>query len=350
MINNALYKADIAKTARLDLPWEKLSNKSILITGASGLIGSYLIDTLMYKNNEEHLKCKIYAVGRSERKAKDRFNTYWESPYFAFISHDINTPFELPGVEIVDYVVHMASNTHPVAYSTDPIGTITANIIGTNNLLEFAVRHKAIRFAFASSNEIYGENRGDVEKFDENYCGYINSNTMRAGYPESKRCGEALCQAYKKQKNLDVVIPRFTRSYGPTMKMDDTKAISKFIRKSITSQDIVLKSEGTQYYSYTYVADAVSGLLTVVLKGKNGEAYNIADEASDIMLKDLAKILADLAKKKVVFELPDEVEKAGYSMATKARLNGEKLQGLGWKASYDIKSGLEKTVNILKNA
>ena len=94
----------------------------------------------------------------------------------------------------------------------------------------------------------------------------------------------------------------------------------------------------------------MSGLLTVVLKGKNGEAYNIADEASDIMLKDLAKILADLAKKKVVFELPDEVEKAGYSMATKARLNGEKLQGLGWKASYDIKSGLEKTVNILKNA
>lgn len=349
MINNALYKDDIAKTARLDLPWEKLSNKSILITGASGLIGSYLIDTLMYKNNEEDLKCKIYAVGRSERKAKDRFNTYWESPYFAFISHDINTPFKLPGVEIVDYVVHMASNTHPVAYSTDPIGTITANIIGTNNLLEFAVRHKAIRFAFASSNEIYGENRGDVEKFDENYCGYINSNTMRAGYPESKRCGEALCQAYKKQRDLDVVIPRFTRSYGPTMKMDDTKAISQFIRKSIDSQDIVLKSEGTQYYSYTYVADAVSGLLTVILKGKNGEAYNIADEASDIMLKDLAKILADLAKKKVVFELPDEVEKAGYSTATKARLSGKKLQDLGWKASYDIKSGLEKTVNILKS-
>ena len=135
---------------------------------------------------------------------------------FEFISHDINKPIELD-IGTVDYVLHMASNTYPVAYATDPIGTVTTNIIGTKNMLDFAMKHKAPRFVFASSCEVYGENRGDAELFDEKYCGYTDCNAMRAGYPESKRCGEALCQAYKKQKNLDVIIPRLSRSYGPAM-------------------------------------------------------------------------------------------------------------------------------------
>ena len=264
MIDNSIYREDIKYVAGLDLPWEKLSNKSILITGASGLIGSFLIDVLMEKNLHG-LNCKVYALGRNLEKAKNRFERYWTSPFFEFVSHDINEPLELEKADQVDFVVHLASNTHPVAYATDPIGTVTANIIGTNNLLKFAVKHHAERFAFASSNEIYGENRGDVEFFDEKYCGYIDSNTLRAGYPESKRCGEALCQAYKKQENLDVVIPRFTRSYGPTMLKTDTKAISQFIKKAVDGDNIVLKSTGTQYYSYTYVADAVAGFLTVIL-------------------------------------------------------------------------------------
>ena len=346
MINNSIYREDIKYVADLEMPWEKLNNKSILITGASGLIGSFLIDVLMEKNLHG-LNCKVYALGRNLDKAKNRFERYWTSPLFEFVSHDINEPLELVNVNQVNFVVHLASNTHPVASATDPIGTVTANIIGTNNLLKFAVEHQAERFAFASSNEIYGENRGDVELFDETYCGYIDSNTLRAGYPESKRCGEALCQAYKKQENLDVVIPRFTRSYGPTMLKTDTKAISQFIKKAVDGENIVLKSAGTQYYSYTYVADAVSGFLTVLLNGESGESYNIADEASDIMLKDLAKIIADFVGKEVVFELPDETEKAGYSKATKARLNGSKLKKLGWKARYDIKEGLVRTLKMM---
>jgi nucleoside-diphosphate-sugar epimerase len=246
-----------------------------------------------------------------------------------------------------DFVLHLASNTHPVQYATDPIGTITTNVIGLQRMLDFATDRGAERFLFASSNEVYGENRGDVELFDEQYCGYIDCNTMRAGYPESKRCGEALCQAYKAQKGLDVVIPRLTRSYGPTMRMDDTKAISQFLRKGLAGEDIVLKSAGTQFYSYTYVADAVSGLLWILLKGKNGEAYNIANERSDITLKDLAALIAAQAGKQVVFELPDGVEAAGYSRATKARLDGRKLRELGWESRYDISMGIERTMKIL---
>lgn len=345
-LKNNLYKEDIDYISALTLPWVKLEDKSILISGARGLIASCLIDVIM-KKNEAGLNCNVYALGRNVEKAKNRFAPYWESDHFDFIRHDINAPLELD-IDTIDYVLHMASNTHPVAYATDPIGTVNTNIIGTNNMLGFAVKHNATRFAFASSNEIYGENRGDTELFDERYCGYIDSNTMRAGYPESKRCGEALCQAYKKQKKLDIVIPRFTRSYGPSMLMTDTKAISQFIRKGIAGESIVLKSPGTQYYSYTYVADAVAGLLTVLLKGENGEAYNIADGPGDIMLKDLAVAIAEVSGTNVVFELPDDLEKSGYSTATKARLDGSKLKQLGWSMKYDVKSGIKRAVLILR--
>ena len=320
-----------------------------MLSGATGLIGSFLVDVILDKNIRDNLNCTVYALGRNKEKAMARFSKHQNNLNLVFIPYDVKLPLILDNVGVVDYILHLASNTHPMLYATDPIGTITTNIIGLQNMLEFSVEHKATRFVFSSSNEIYGENRGDVEIFDEDYCGSIDCNTLRAGYPESKRCGEALCQAYKAQKDLDVIIARVTRSYGPTMNMSDTKAVSQFIKKGIAGEDIVLKSAGTQYYSYTYMADAVSGLLWAMLAGENGEAYNIADIHSDIMLKDLASIIAEINGKEVVFEIPDEVEAAGYSKATKARLNGSKLQNLGWNPRYDIKSGMERTIDILKS-
>lgn len=347
LIDNKLYLSDIKNIAELNLPWHLLENSNILISGASGLIGSFLIDVIMHNNKYFNLNCKVYALGRNTEKAHSRFECYWENKLFEFISHDINYPLEL-NIK-VQYVIHLASNTHPMAYSTDPIGTITTNIIGLKNLLDFSESHGIKRFAFASSNEIYGENRGDVEKFKEDYCGYINCNTMRAGYPESKRCGESLCQAYIKQKKIDIVIPRLTRSYGPTLLDSDTKAMSQFIKRAVSGKDIVLKSEGNQYYSYTYVADAVSGLLTVLLKGKTGEAYNISDSSSDIKLKDLAKIVAETVDKKVIFEIPEKNEKDGYSTATKARLDNSKLVNLDWKALYSIETGIKNSISIMRD-
>ncbi len=347
LYTNKFYLDDVKNVANLLLPWEKLQNKSVLLSGATGLLGSFFVDVVMQKNTEG-LNCTVYALGRTHEKAKERFSKWWGDKNLVFIPYDINKPFVMDDLGTIDYVLHLASNTHPVQYATDPIGTITTNIIGLQNMLDFAVAHNAVRFVFASSNEVYGENRGDVEMFDEHYCGYIDSNTLRAGYPESKRCGEALCQAYKSQKCLDVVIARFTRSYGPTILMSDTKAISQFIKKGVSGEDIVLKSPGTQNYSYTYMADAISGFLFLLLKGENGEAYNIADEASNIMLKDLAGIIAEHAGKKVVFEIPDAVEAAGYSKATKALLDGSKLKKLGWKPRYAIKEGIERTMDVLR--
>lgn len=348
LYGNDLYLEDVRYVADLPLPWEKFQNKSLMLSGATGMIGSFFVDVILEKNKTEGMNCTIYALSRNEDKAKTRFSKFSDDPLLIFLPYDAKRPFERRDIETVDYILHLASNTHPMQYSTDPIGTITTNIIGLQNLLDFAVEHNVTRFVFASSNEIYGENRGDVELFDEDYCGYINSNTMRAGYPESKRCGEALCQAYKAQKGVNYVIPRFTRSYGPTMLMSDTKAISQFIKKGLAGEDIVLKSTGNQLFSYQYVADSVSGLLTILLNGENGEAYNIAEEHSDITLRDLAALIASINGRKVVCEAPSIIEAAGYSTATKARLDGRKLQALGWKPRYNIITGMERTITLLK--
>ena len=341
--DNKLYIEDLEKICSLPLPWENLRNKTVMISGATGMIGSFLIDVLVHKD----ININIRALGRSTQKAASRFASYWDKDFFSFTECDINTATDF-GSDAPDYIFHAASSTHPKAYSAHPISTVTANIIGTNNLLAYGASKNIKRFVFASTVEIYGENRGDTERFSEDYLGYIDCNTMRAGYPESKRCGEALAQAYIAEKNMDVVLPRLSRTYGPTLLSSDTKALSQFLHKGIAGEDIVLKSEGNQYYSYSYVADAVSGILYVMLLGENGNAYNIADPSSDITLKELAQIIAGYAGKSVVFELPDEAERKGYSTATKALLDSSKLKSLGWKSIYDIRSGLIRTMDILK--
>ena len=341
---NKYYQEDVNYIKNLPIDWERLKGSSFLISGASGNIASFLIDVLM----ELNLDIRIYALGRNRARAEERFADYLEDPHFVFVQGDINRGIGLPNDIKADYIFHAASNTHPKDYSGDPIGTITTNVIGTYHMLEYAVTHGCRRFVFASSVEIYGENRGDVERFPEEYLGYIDCNTMRAGYPESKRTGEALCQAYLAKHGLDVVIPRFSRTYGPTLLPTDTKAISQFLKKGVAGEDVVLKSEGNQIYSYSYVADAAAAFLYCLLYGNCGEAYNVADPGSDVSLKELSQIVADDAGTRVVFELPDAAEAAGYSAATKAMLDASKLNALGWKARYDMRSGLVRTMDMLK--
>lgn len=337
------YVEDVRNVVSVALPWDKLREKTILITGGTGLIGSFLIDVLMYAD----LGCNIILLGRSEDKANSIFPDYMREGSISFIRWDASCS-PLPAIDSpIDYVIHLASNTHPVAYAKDPIGTIAANVIALNSLLALSAEKQVTRLLFASSNEIYGENRGDVEVFDEHYCGYIDCNTLRAGYPEAKRCGEALCQAYIRKKNIDCAIARFTRTYGPTILPTDTKAISQFFYNALKGEDVVLKSEGRQYYSYQYVSDSVSGLLTVLLRGVTGDAYNIADKSGDITLRDLAELIAKQVGHKVVFDLPNSIEATGFSKATKARLDGAKLKALGWSPCYNIQQGINRNFAIL---
>lgn len=324
-----------------------LKSKSILITGATGMIGSFIVDTIMRGNQTHNLNCTVIALGRNEAKARARFSRHWGNAFFQFVQHDVNLPLN-ESIPPVDYVIHSASTTHPVAYASEPIGTITTNIFGTCNLLNYISAHsQGARFVLTSSVEIYGQNRGDTEYFDESYCGYIDCNTLRAGYPESKRLSEALCQAYVKEKGVDYVSARIPRTYGPTMLMSDTKALSQFIKKGLAGEDIVLKSKGDQFFSYAYVADTAAAILSIMLAGETGQAYNIADKESDITLRELAQLVADTSGTQLRFELPDAVEAAGFSTATKAVQDSTRLRELGWLPHYTIKQGIANTLAIL---
>lgn len=339
---SSVYKKEIEDILRNEYI-EILKNKVIVITGARGLIGGELIDTIMFGNRVHNMNCKIYAVVRNVEAAQKRFCDYADSELFRIVQADINSD-EIQIEGDIDYFIHGASNTHPIYYSTRPIETILTNTVGTNNVLSFANRHNCKRFLFLSSVEIYGENKGDIESFDENYLGYINSNTLRAGYPEGKRLGETLCQAYIKEKGLDCVIPRISRCYGPGLLDEDSKALSQFIKNALNKENIVLKSEGKQFYSYVYVADVLSALFFLLHKGQCGEAYNITGENSDITLADLSQLIAENAGCKVVFDLPDATEREGYSKATKALLDISKIKKLGWKSQYPIEEGIKRTL------
>lgn len=345
-LTNTDYKKDIEKVIQEDVDWQKLSNKSLLIIGASGMIGTFLIDCLMALNAQKNLNISVYAMGRDQNKLQSRFINYIEDRNFHLVIGDVLEP--LKSNVKYDFIFHGASNTHPKAYANDPINTIMTNIKGTEQVLNYAAENDVQRVLFLSTVEVYGENRGDVEKFDESYCGYIDCNTLRAGYPEGKRASEALCQAYIQQFDLDIVIPRLCRVFGPTMLKNDSKASSQFIMNAVKGEDIVLKSEGNQYYSYCYVADAVFGLLYLLLYGEKGEAYNIANNDFDLTLKDLASKLATIAGTKVIIELPDQNEAAGYSKATKAILATKKINQLGWQPLYSLDAGLEQVIRIMK--
>lgn len=333
----ASYEEELDYWRGQERMWRRLDGKTVMLSGATGMIGMCLTDLLMLRGG-----IRVIAISRNEALARQRLGRYWDRPEFRFVSCDVGG--ELLECGPVDCVIHAASNTHPRLYSQDPIGTISANVQGTANLLEYGASHGAGQFCFLSSVEIYGENRGDVERFQESYLGYLDCNTLRAGYPEGKRLGEALCNAYREARGLDFVIPRLSRVYGPTMLKSDSKAISQFIKKAAAGEDIVLKSRGDQEYSYTFVTDAAAAVLWCMAFGTPGEAYNVADERSDITLKELARSLAGIAGTRVVFELPDETEQKGYSTATRALLDGAKLRELGWEARVHMAEGLRCVV------
>ena len=336
--HHSLYQEDLRQVLSVkDI--DQLKGKSVLITGATGLIGVHLVDALMALG-----EVKVYAVGRSKAKAEARLGEYYDNPLFHFIEQDVCKPFD--EYLQVDYIIPGASNTHPMAYSQYPVETILINVKGVEHALELAVRCKAT-VLYLSTVEVYGNAYGN-EPFTEDYTGKLNLSTSRSCYTESKRVSEALCQSYIAERGVDVKIVRLSRIFGPTMLDSDSKASSQFIKKAIANEDIVLKSKGEQYFSYTYVSDAVAAMLYVMLHGACGQAYNISNEKCNVHLKDFAQICADYNGKQIVFDLPSETEQKGFSIAMQAILDNNKLKSLGFEPKYKMKDAVCRTIEILK--
>lgn len=340
---HSLYQEDLDCILRTK-GIETLKEKRFLITGATGLIGVCLIDALM-KYNQQGADIMVYAVGRSKEKAASRLGEYYHDEHFQFIEQDVCQP--LPSLLNVDYIIPLASNTHPLAYSQYPIETIEINVKGAEYALQKATECGAT-VLYPSTVEVYGNARG-MDVFTEDYTGQLNLSTARSCYTESKRVSEALCQSYIAEKGAKVKIVRLSRIFGSTMLMSDSKASSQFIIKALSGENIVLKSKGEQFFSYTYVADAVCAMLHVLINGENGVAYNISSEKCNVHLKDFARMCAEWAGKQVVFDLPSETERKGFSVAMQAILDNTKLKNNGWKPIYTIEEAVVRTLNILKN-
>lgn len=336
------YVDDIKKAAGSLLPWNKLSGKNILITGATGMIGSTLIDVLM---SHEPLDFHVYASGRDESKVNTVFSKYVSNPYFHFVRYDVRETFE--SSICFHYMIAGAGVASPQLYSTDPVSVIKSNLWGVDNLLSYGVKNGLEKFLYISSGEVYGE--GDGRVFSEDYSGYVNCATLRACYPSAKRATESLCIAYGHQHSVDVSIARPCHVYGPHFSDSDKRVYAQFIRNVLNGEDIVMKSTGAQYRSWCYAVDCAAALLFILLKGQNGEAYNIADENSNITIKELAEMVAEIGNRKVVIDLPEETEKLGFNVVTKSLYSTEKLRSLGWDCCGLMKDKLESTIDVLNS-
>lgn len=345
MINkqHPLYQEDLRNA--LDIPEiEQLNGKSFLITGATGLIGVCMIDALM-RYNCHGADIQIYAVGRSWEKAKSRLGEYEQDEHFHFIEQDVRQ--SLPEDIRVDVIIPLASNTHPLAYSQYPIETIEINVKGAEHALNKAIACGAT-VLYPSSVEVYGNARGE-DVFTEEYTGKLNLENARACYPESKRLSEALCHSYMSERGAKVKIARLSRVFGPTMLKSDTKASSQFFLKALAGENIILKSKGEQFFSYTYVADVVRAMLFILLYGELGVAYNVSNKECNVRLKVFAEACARWTGKDVIFDLPSEVEQKGYSVAMHAILDNTRLLSIGFQPLYPFDEAINRTLNIIAN-
>lgn len=335
------YKEDLLTIPTLDLPWRKLSGCNILVTGATGLIGGCLVETLMLNPNKDY---QVYASGRNEERARKRFADFADDTSFHFVQYDVLEPLE-SDVNF-DYIIHAASNASPNFFATKPVEVIKSNIHGLNNLMEYGLSHDMKRMLYVSSGEVYGE--GDGRVFTENYSGYVDCTSPRSCYPSSKRSAETLCVSYAQEYGADVVIARPCHTYGPHFTEADNRVYAQFIRNVLRGEDIVMKSTGEQFRSWCYVVDCVSAILHILFKGENGQAYNIADDSSNITIKELAEMIAEIGGKKVVIDLPSDVEKAGFNVVKKSVFSTEKLQKLGWCVKGNMKDKMNATIGCLK--
>ena len=320
------------------------AHSSFLITGASGLIGSCLIDLIMLAN-ENGRHNHVYAVGRSIEKLQKRFSSFVNSEYFHIIEQNICEP--LDDSLHFDYIIHGASNADPVSYAKFPVETMTTNIIGSYNILEYGRKHTDCRITILSTFEVYGNTGSDL--YSETDAGIIDFNAFRSCYPESKRSVEILSRCYVSEYNVKVNVARLSSVYGPTMLKNDSKAHAQFLHNAIDGKDIILKSKGLQRRSYTYVLDAVTGILAILLKGTTEESYNVSNENAVASISDVAHICADIAGTKVIYELPSDIEAKGFSKPQNCILDNKKIKELGWRGKYSTSVGITETINILRS-
>lgn len=342
LVNSQIYMNSLRNCIKRFPYWEKLNQQTVLITGSTGLVCSYLVDMIMVYNEINNANIRLIITGRNRQKAIERFSKWFSYNQFMFVEQDMREPIHFS--EKSDYIVHAAGNAYPKLYDKEPVETMQTNILGTDNLLKYALYSGTKNLLYISSGEVYGE-RNVTYGVEEDFCGHIDYMKTRSCYPVSKIAAETLCASYSKQFGIYTNVARLCHVYGPTMTQSDNRVINQFINNVLSNQNIVMKSSGSKIRSYCYVADAVLGILYILVCGENSTAYNVSYESSVISIKGIAELLAHMANKKVIFS---QGESLGGTTIEQSILSNKKLKTLGWSGNYDMRLGLEETYNILK--
>jgi UDP-glucuronate decarboxylase len=345
-MRNPIVAADLAVILSASLDWQSFAGKTVLISGANGFLPAYIVESLLFLNETaQYEPVKVIALVRNKERAWDRFAFYKGRSDFCLIVQDVCFPFDVDGP--VDFIIHAASQASPKYYGKDPVGTLSANVIGTKNLLELAREKKSQGFLFFSSGEVYGEVDEHAIPIREDVYGYIDPTNVRACYAESKRMGENMCVSWHHQYGVPAKIVRPFHTYGPGMSLDDGRVFADFVADVVSQRDITLKSNGFAMRPFCYIADATIGFFTVLLNGANANAYNLANPDAEISIKDLAALIAGLFPERGVgirFEIPANDGSYLKSSIVRSLPSIDKINALNWFPDTDLTTGFRRTI------
>ena len=336
---NKIIAEDLDFILENDLDWEKFRGKTVLITGAYGMLLSYMSYALLWLNQKKNMDVTVIVLARSLDKAKKKLADFANSQNLKFLVHDLSSPLEV--ADGIDYIIHGAGYGDPKNFGVNPQGVIIPNTLGTFHLLELA-RAKSVKgFLFFSSGAVYGTPQSG-EKVTETYQGTMDPLDAKNSYGESKRMGENMCRAWFEQFAVPTKIVRPTHIYGPTMDIEnDSRVVASFVRKAVHGENIVMKSDGSAKRPFCYLADATTGFFKVLLEGANGEAYNVGDDSSIISIWELAEIVCASSHKPL--QVVTDTAGSGGKQYQMFMLS-KKLEALGWKPSFSIREGVRRTV------
>jgi len=341
-VNNAIVQNDFKNIYENNKELiYNFKNKTIFVTGATGLIGGFFIRSILWASRQSKLNIKIVALVRDLEKASSYFRTELNKKQIKFVVQDITTPVKYSGK--VDYILHCASNTASKSFVNYPVESLDVALAGTKNILNFAKSKHIEGMVYLSSMEVYGELEPDRGLTKESDLGYVDILRPRSSYQTGKRTAESYCSYYAKEYGVPVKIARLAQTISPTVDYHDMRVFAYFARCVVEKQNIILNTPGEVIRSFCYITDTVSAILTLLTKGQNGEPYNVGCENAIAKIKDIARMLVD---KNPAISLEFNISNSEiYPTTTNWQLSASKLNDLGWCAQVTLEEMFNRVID-----